>query len=70
MDFGGLTFWFSLALAVVSLIMVFTTGRGTSSLPKVADIGLAVVMVALAAVTGYYVFQTGDSGATAVWGEY
>jgi hypothetical protein len=24
----------------------------------------------LAAITGYYVFRTGDSGATAVWGTY
>jgi hypothetical protein len=70
MGFGNLTFWFSLALGVVSLIMVFATGRKTSALPKAADIALAVVMVGLAAVSGYYVFKTGDSGATAVWGQY
>ena len=70
MGFGDMTFWFSLALGVISLIMVFATGRKTSSLPKAADIGLAVVMIALAAVSGYYVYKTGDSGATAVWGQY
>jgi hypothetical protein len=29
-----------------------------------------VIMVALAAISGYYVYRTGDSGATAVWGTY
>ena len=70
MGFGTRTFWFSLALGVVSLIMVFVTMRKADSLPRAADLGLAVVMIALAAITGYYVFRTGDSGATAVWGSY
>ena len=68
--FGALTFWFSLGLGVVTLVMLAMTLRRSSSLPKAAEIGLTVVMVALAAVTGYYCFRTGDSGATAVWGEY
>lgn len=68
--YGGLTFWFTLALGVVSLIMVSVTRRKAGSLPKAADIGIAVVTVALAAISAFYVFQTGDSGATAVWGEY
>ena len=50
--------------------MVFATMRKPGSLPRAADLGLAVVMVALAAISGYYVFRTGDSGATAVWGTY
>lgn len=70
MGFGTLTFWFSLALGVVTLIMVFATLRKSASLPRVAELGLSVVMVVLAAITGYYVFRTGDSGATAVWGQY
>ncbi|MCA2215522.1 DUF2231 domain-containing protein [Jidongwangia harbinensis] len=70
MGFGTSTFWFSLALGVVTLVLVLTTQRRPGSLPRVADLGLAVVMVALAAVTGYYVYRTGDSGATAVWGQY
>ena len=70
MGFGTRTFWFSLALGVVTLVMVLATMRRSGSLPRVADLGLAVVMVALAAITGYYVFKTGDSGATAVWGQY
>jgi hypothetical protein len=68
--FGQLTFAFSLGLGIVTLILVLMTLRKAGSLPRVADLGLSVVMVALAAVTGYYVFRTGDSGATAVWGEY
>ncbi len=70
MGYGGLTWWFSLALGVVSLVMVFLTSRRPGSLPRVAEIAGAVVMVVLAALAGYYVFLTGDSGATAVWGTY
>ena len=67
--YGNLTFWFALALGVVSLVMVLATSRGRS-LPRVAELGMAAVMVVLAAISGFYVFQTGDSGATAVWGTY
>jgi hypothetical protein len=67
--YGDLTFYFALALGAVSLVMTFLTSRGRS-LPKVAELGVAVVVVVLAAISGYYVFQTGDSGATAVWGTY
>jgi uncharacterized membrane protein len=70
MGFGTLTFWFSLALGVVSLILVLATLRKAGSLPRAADLGLTVITVALAAISGYYVFRTGDSGATAVWGTY
>jgi uncharacterized membrane protein len=70
MDFGTVTFWLTLALGVVSIVMVLLTLRRPGSLPRAADLGLAVIMVALAAVSGYYVFRTGDSGATAVWGTY
>ena len=67
--YGNLTFWFALALGVVSLVMVLATSRGRS-LPRVAELGMAAVMVVLAAISSFYVFQTGDSGATAVWGTY
>lgn len=70
MGFGDRTFWFSLALGVVSLLMVLLTARRPRTLPKAAELGAAVVMIALAAISGYYVFKTGDSGATAVWGTY
>jgi hypothetical protein len=69
MGFGTLTFYFSLGLGVVTLIMVALTLRSSARpLPRAASLGLTVVMVALAAISGYYVFRTGDSGAQAVWG--
>ncbi|MEV6629710.1 DUF2231 domain-containing protein [Actinoplanes sp. NPDC051470] len=68
--FGTLTFWSSLALGVITLVMLAVTLRRSAALPAAANIGLTVVMVALAAVSGYYCFRTGDSGATAVWGQY
>jgi peptidoglycan/LPS O-acetylase OafA/YrhL len=70
MGYGTRTFWFSLALGVVTLALVLATQRRPGSLLRVADLGLAVVMVALAAITGYYVYRTDDSGATAVWGQH
>jgi len=70
MGFGTLTFWFTLALGVASLVMLAVTMRKERSLPRAVDLGLAVITVALAVITGYYVFRTGDSGATAVWGTY
>jgi uncharacterized membrane protein len=70
MGFGTMTFWFTLSLGVVTLIMIVLTLRRSASLPRAADLGLAVIVVALAAISGYYVFRTGDSGAHAVWGTY
>ncbi|MEV6636465.1 DUF2231 domain-containing protein [Actinoplanes sp. NPDC051470] len=70
MGFGTRTFSFSLALGVVTLVLVLATQRRPGSLSRVVDLVLAVVTVALAAITGYYVYRTGDSGATAVWGQY
>ena len=70
MGYGTLTLWFVLALSVVSIVMVVLTSRTGRPLPRAADLGLAVIMVALAAISGYYVYRTGDSGATAVWGTY
>ena len=70
MGFGNMTFWFTLTLGIVTLIMIILTLRKSASLPRVADLGLAVIVVALAVISGYYVFRTGDSGAHAVWGTY
>jgi hypothetical protein len=70
MGYGGLTLWFALGLGLVSLVMVGLTLRKPGALPKVAEWGLTAVMIVLAGLSGYYVFKTGDSGATAVWGQY
>ena len=70
MGFGTRTFWFTLALGVVTLVMVLLTLRKPDSLPRAASLGLSVIMVALAAISGYYVFRTGDSGSHVVWGSF
>jgi glucan phosphoethanolaminetransferase (alkaline phosphatase superfamily) len=70
MGYGDLTFWFSLALGVAALAVVLLTSRRPGALPRVAELGSAVVLVVLAAFSAYLVFKTGDSGATAVWGTY
>ncbi|HET6484099.1 MAG TPA: DUF2231 domain-containing protein [Actinoplanes sp.] len=71
MGFGTRTFWFTLALGVVSLVMVALTWRRAGTrLPLIGEVGGGVVLIALAAISGYYVYKTGDSGATAVWGSY
>jgi hypothetical protein len=68
--YGTLTLWFSIGLGVVTAVMIFLTNRGVGGrpLPRVADLGIAVIVVAVAAFTGYFVFMTGDSGAAATWG--
>jgi uncharacterized membrane protein len=70
MGFGTRTFWYTLSLGIVTLIMVILTLRKGASLPRAADLALAVIMVVLAVISGYYVYKTGDSGAHAVWGTY
>ena len=69
MGFGTMTFWYVLVLGIVTLAMVGLTLRRPGTLPKPAEWGMAAVMVVLAALSGYYVFRTGDSGAHAVWGQ-
>jgi hypothetical protein len=66
MGFGTDTFWWVLALGVVTLIMLVLTW-GSRSLPMIASAAGSVVMVVLAVIAGYYVYRTGDSGATVVW---
>ncbi len=67
-SFGTRTFWFTLGLGVATGLLVLLTARRDRRLPKAAEAGLAVVVIALAAVAAYYVFQTGDSGARSVHG--
>jgi hypothetical protein len=69
MGFGRATLWLSLGLGVVSIVTVLLTRR-PGGLPRIAGIALSVVMVVLGVLAGYFVFRTGDSGATAVWGSY
>jgi hypothetical protein len=41
-----------------------------AAVPRIVEIVLAIAMVVLAVLAGYYVFRTGDAGAHAVWGTY
>ena len=66
MSFGSQTFWWVLGLGVVTLVMVLLTWR-TGRLPMVVSAAGSVVMIVLAVISGYYVYRTGDSGATVVW---
>jgi hypothetical protein len=66
MNFGTHTFWWVLALGIVTLVMLILTW-GSRSLPMIAGAAGSVVMVVLAVIAGYYVYRTGDSGATVVW---
>jgi hypothetical protein len=68
MAFAGTTLWWVLALSVVALVLLGLTWRAESKVPRMAEIGLSVLVIVLAALSGYYVFRTGDSGAHAVWG--
>jgi uncharacterized membrane protein len=67
MHLGSVTFWFTLALGVVSLVQVVLVRRG--ALPKIVEWVLSAVLVVLAVISIYYVYRTGDSGAHAVWGQ-
>ena len=65
-SFGTRTFWFTLGLGVAAGLLVWLTSR--RPLPRAAEAGLTVAVIALAAVAAFYVFQTGDSGAQSVHG--
>lgn len=66
MSYGSRTFWWVLALGVVTLVMLALTWRARS-LPMIASAAGSAVMVVLAVIASYYVYRTGDSGATVVW---
>jgi len=70
LGFGTRTFWFTVALGGVTLLMTLLTLGKAGSGRRILGIVFALAAVALAAVSGYYVYKTGDSGAKAVWGTY
>ncbi|MDG4791715.1 hypothetical protein O7626_38480 [Micromonospora sp. WMMD1102] len=65
--YGELTLWWSLALGVVTLVLVALTRPRARTLPGWLGPLLAVVVVVLAAINVWYVYLTGDTGAQAVW---
>lgn len=64
---GNMTLWFTIALGVTSLLLVFMTSRRAPAIPKWGTIVLGVIVIGLAAASGYYLFWTGEYGARAVW---
>jgi hypothetical protein len=70
--FGTMTLYATIALAVVTLALVYFVGpriaaAGTAGSGRGLSLVLAVLVVVAAGVSLYYVIRTGDSGAKAVW---
>ncbi|MFG2050883.1 DUF2231 domain-containing protein [Micromonospora sp. NPDC048935] len=74
-EFGDITFWATLGLAVVALALVrlvpprpAEAGAADDRRPGQAmTVALQVLSVVAAGIVVYYVIRTGDSGAKAVW---
>jgi len=71
-DFGELAAWTGTALGLLSLVLVIVctaAGRKPANAgSRALTYGVIVLSLAAAAATGYYLFKTGHSGATHVWG--
>ncbi|MDW5328777.1 DUF2231 domain-containing protein [Plantactinospora sp. KLBMP9567] len=68
--YGELTLWWSLALGVVTLVLLVVTSPRAArarSVPGWLGLLLGAVVVVLAALNVWYVYLTGDTGAEAVW---
>jgi hypothetical protein len=69
--FGNLAAWWGTGLGLAALALVYysTTAGRRPAVPSSRAISYALMAVTavLAVLTGYYVFQTGDSGARMVW---
>jgi hypothetical protein len=64
-------FWFVLLLGVLALVMALLTEgvkRGKIKAPVALPVVAAVLAVAAVIPAGIYVYLTGESGASAVWG--
>jgi hypothetical protein len=59
---GTITVYLTISLAVLVLVLVLVRTK-----PPVLNALLVVAIVAVSAVTGYYVYRTGDTAAHIVW---
>jgi len=78
--YGTVTMWVTIALAVVSLVLIWAVprrkatgaggggGAGNRGGGAAVQVIFAVVVIGLAVASIYYVYRTGDSGARMVWG--
>lgn len=67
-DLGNTLFWFSLAVALVSVVLVAAHRRTADAVkPGALVTVVAVVAVAIAGVTLVQVVRTGHAGSVAVW---
>jgi predicted membrane protein DUF2231 len=73
MGFGNMTAYLSTLLGVLMLVLVLVLakrpldGQSAATGSPIVTIITAVVIVAVAALTAYYVFKAGDTGAHIVW---
>lgn len=71
-DFGQLAAWTGTLLGVLGLVLVLVcTAAGkkpTTTGSQALTYGVIILSLAAAAANGYYVFKTGHTGATNVWG--
>ncbi|MEU5938486.1 DUF2231 domain-containing protein [Micromonospora sp. NPDC047548] len=69
-EYGDVTLWLTVGLAVAALaLLVLTSGRvRTPHLPSWVNWLLTAIIVVLAVFALVYVYLTGESGAESVWG--
>lgn len=67
-EYGELTFWCSLGLALVTILLVAIGRRQGGGLLFVLKLLLSVAIVGLSAAASVYVFLAGDTGARMLWG--
>jgi len=81
LGYGNTLLRWTVGLGLAALVLVLMSsplmpaGReapegGARRGSQIATIGLSLVTLVLAGITGYYLFKTGDAGSHAVWGSF
>lgn len=66
-SYGNSTWWWTLALGILTLVLVAYVWQRKSAPGAGVRIGATVLMLVVGGIVGYYVFRTGDTGAHMVW---